>query len=368
MAKTILDAVYGCLIGGAIGDAMGAPVEGWTYWEIREKHGRITDLLPNPRKNSNQLPGGITDDTALRTYIALAIIRKQGRITPDDLAALWVEKGSARRFWANERAVTEKLTWAMDPWDTGRGADQCGTGSMAIAPVGIINAGDSRQAFQDGFNIASVNQDGAERAAAGTMAAGVAHALLPGATVDSLTQCMFDHGNFLMKRAIDLTMDVKARSASLSEFVEKYYVELIDWFFPRPLHRLNQVPPGYPKKAMYYSGSSLEMIPVSLALMSYTSGDVNEGMVEGTNFGRDCDTIASIIGCLAGALQGASAIRREWIETTEANNHDLFEEIENDPSPNFRSQAERLVGALQQEQHLLRNRISLLDGWLEGIK
>jgi len=25
----ILDKVYGCLIGGAIGDALGAPVEGW---------------------------------------------------------------------------------------------------------------------------------------------------------------------------------------------------------------------------------------------------------------------------------------------------------------------------------------------------
>jgi len=29
--------VYGCLIGGAIGDALGAPVEGWYYTEIREK-------------------------------------------------------------------------------------------------------------------------------------------------------------------------------------------------------------------------------------------------------------------------------------------------------------------------------------------
>jgi len=25
----ILDQVYGCLIGGALGDALGAPVEGW---------------------------------------------------------------------------------------------------------------------------------------------------------------------------------------------------------------------------------------------------------------------------------------------------------------------------------------------------
>ncbi len=32
MSRDILDAVYGCLIGGAIGDALGAPVEGLNYF------------------------------------------------------------------------------------------------------------------------------------------------------------------------------------------------------------------------------------------------------------------------------------------------------------------------------------------------
>jgi ADP-ribosylglycohydrolase len=89
------DAVYGCLIGGAIGNAIGAPVEGWNYWEIREKYGRLAELIASPRANANQKPGGVTDDTALRQYIALAIARKRGRITPNDLAALWLEKGTS---------------------------------------------------------------------------------------------------------------------------------------------------------------------------------------------------------------------------------------------------------------------------------
>lgn len=46
MATDILDAVYGCLIAGAIGDALGAPVEGLYWTEIREKYGKVTELMP----------------------------------------------------------------------------------------------------------------------------------------------------------------------------------------------------------------------------------------------------------------------------------------------------------------------------------
>lgn len=41
MSRRLLVKVYGCLIGGAIGDAMGAPAEDWHYSDIRPKFGRI---------------------------------------------------------------------------------------------------------------------------------------------------------------------------------------------------------------------------------------------------------------------------------------------------------------------------------------
>lgn len=93
--KTMADAVYGCIIGGAIGDALGAPIEGMNYWEIREKHGKLQEFIPRTRPGANGLAGGITDDTALRQYVALTIIRKGGRILPDDLAEFWLEKETA---------------------------------------------------------------------------------------------------------------------------------------------------------------------------------------------------------------------------------------------------------------------------------
>jgi hypothetical protein len=57
---------------------------------------------------------------------------------------------------------------------------------MSIAPVGIINAGNPAQAYQDAFNVASMHQDGIERDAAATVAAGFAAAFAPGASVESV--------------------------------------------------------------------------------------------------------------------------------------------------------------------------------------
>jgi ADP-ribosylglycohydrolase len=357
----LFDRIYGCLIGGAIGDALGAPVEGWNYWEIQAQYGKLETLIPSPRPNSNQLAGGVTDDTALRQYVALAIIEKQGRITPDDLAALWVKKGNSRLFWSNERTIYEKLSWGMNPWEAGKGANPCATASMAIAPVGVINAGDPWQAYQDGYLIASVNQDGEERDAAATMAAGVAAAFSPGAELDEVLAVMQRCTSFLMRRALDLTMEIVEASGSIAAFTEAYYRQMIDWRMPRPEYKIKPVADGYPRRAMYYSGSSYEIIPVALAILRLCEGDVNSSLIEAANFGRDCDTIATIVGCLGGALSGASAIRQDWLETCEKANRDLFEELEGDPQVNFYATAQRLRSALLHEKKRAEERVRQLD-------
>lgn len=78
-------------------------------------------------------------------------------------------------------------------------------------------------------------------------------------------------------------------------------------------------------------------------------GDVNQSMIEAASFGRDCDTTASLAGSVAEAMQGASAIRQDWIETVERANVDFFEEVEGDRQANFRSMAQRLVEAPRAE-------------------
>ena len=371
MAKDVLDAVYGCLIGGAIGDSLGAPVEGWYYTDIREKYGRVTELMPG-FGNTGACYGGTTgeryrdaydgpepqvgwfsDDTTMRHYLCLAIARKGGRVTPNDYRDVLVEKLNPNRVWINERALLWKLKAGANPWVSGRGMIPAGCATMAIAPVGVINAGNPAQAYQDGFNIAFVDQEGHNRDGAATMAVGVAAAFLPGATVASVLDTMAEHSSYLMRRAIELTMDLAYESGSVDEFAEKYYAKMLDWSWPTP--------PGQAwNKDRFFSGNTIELVPITMAILYLCDGDVNESMIEAASFGRDCDTTASMAGAIAGVMQGASAIRPDWIETVEKANEDFFEEVEGDPKANFHSMAQRLVEAIMAEKQAALNRAGLL--------
>ncbi len=375
MAKDILDAVYGSVIGGAIGDALGAPVEGMYYTEIREKHGKVTKLMPG-FGNTGDCYGGSTgfryrdaydgppptigwfsDDSTMRHYLCLAIVRKGGRVTPNDYRDVLVEKLNPNRVWVNERALLWKLKAGVNPWDSGRGMIPAGCATMAIAPIGIINAGNPAQAYQDGFNIAFVDQEGHNRDGAATMAAGVAAAFRPDATVESVLNTMTKHSSYLMQRAIELTMDLAYASEGVDEFAEKYYAKMLDWSWPAPAGQTWN-------KDHFFSGNTIELVPITMAILHLCQGDVNQSMIEAASFGRDCDTTASMAGAIAGAMQGAGAIRRDWIETLEKANEDFFEEVEGDPKANFHSVAQRLVEALNAEQRAAQERADLLKAML----
>ncbi len=60
------------------------------------------------------------------------------------------------------------------------------------------------------------------------------------------------------------------------------------------------------------SPDARETVPVTLALFLLAKGDPREAIIMGANFGRDTDTIASMVGALAGAFRGASALPPDW--------------------------------------------------------
>ena len=70
------DYFRGCLIGGAIGDALGAPVEFLRHAEIERRYGRggIRELEPGPSGKAK-----ITDDTQMTIFTAEGILRAAAR-------------------------------------------------------------------------------------------------------------------------------------------------------------------------------------------------------------------------------------------------------------------------------------------------
>ena len=76
--RPVPDRVVGCLLGGAVGDALGGPVEFLTLAEIRARYGRegIRDLVPSYGRL-----GAITDDTQMTLFTAEGLLqaRRRGR-------------------------------------------------------------------------------------------------------------------------------------------------------------------------------------------------------------------------------------------------------------------------------------------------
>jgi ADP-ribosylglycohydrolase len=352
--QRIADDIYGCLIAAAIGDALGAPVEGWYWTEIREKYGRVEEFMPFRTGYSDGSPGTYTDDSVLRHYLALCIVQHGRRITPDDWGEYWIAHVNTKRLWVAEEIARIKLAQGMNPWFTGRGNIPAGCAAMMIQPVGIVNAGNPRQAFQDGMNIAGVNQSGWNQEAAASVAAAQAEALNREATVDSIIGAMYDNSSAFMRRAYDLTMDLARTSDTVDSFAAKFYGKMLDWSWPQRKWTSEH----------HFSGNAHEFVPVVMAILWLCKGDVNECVIEGASFGRDCDTIAAVVGGLAGALQGAGAIRPAWIEQSEHANRPFFEEAGGDPSMTVKRVADRLVGVLEQETQAADRRAEHLRGLL----
>jgi len=70
--KASLDAIRGCLLGGAVGDALGAPVEFLSLEGIRAHHGErgIEDYV-----EFTDGRGCITDDTQMTLFTAEGLLR-----------------------------------------------------------------------------------------------------------------------------------------------------------------------------------------------------------------------------------------------------------------------------------------------------
>lgn len=345
MATDVTDSVYGCLIGGAIGDSLGAPVEGWTHDRIQEEYGTLEEFKQYYMPYSNTEPGTITSDTTMRHYLCLALVEYDGRVTPADFADVLREHLNPDRVWINEEIVVKKLSAGIDPWDAGRGSVPDNKATSAIPPIGIINAGDPEQAYQDGYNIASLLQDGHHRHATATVAAGVAEAISPDATIESIVETMMDQSTGVVTRALDIALGYVEATDSTEELIETLYDRFLDWQWPAVHWDREKYNSGE-----LFSASTLETLPTAVAILASCEGDVNRSIVQGVNYGRDSDAVATVAGSLAGTLNGADKIDDEWKDKVEDRNRDFFEELEGDPNADFQSMADRLVTSLEKER------------------
>ncbi len=297
MKNVLYSKIIGCLAGGIIGDAMGAPVENFTYQMIEEKYGVVNDF-----------EGAGTDDSAIKMILIDAIVNNDGYVTADEFAASFLKlRGQYERlFYIPVRNMLAKITSdVVAPTYAGMGNMQSSSSAMSISPMGIINAGNPRRAAGETYDVAGLIHAGETtfcRDAACSMAAAVAEAMGVGATVESVVEAAYKYihpkSSEVMKNRIIEILDYAKECGDYKKFRE--------WF--------------YAGKRMKETCDSRETVPVALAMFYFGKGDPEKTIIYAVNFGRDADTIATMAGALAGAFAGVEAIKPEWFEKLQKNN------------------------------------------------
>jgi ADP-ribosylglycohydrolase len=88
-----------------------------------------------------------------------------------------------------------------------------------------------------------------------------------------------------------------------------------------PFDTLKEPHKSYTQYARYPSRvHSIEELPVALAYLTWSQGDYRRAVLGGANYGRDSDSIASMVGALIGGLDGQSGLPADWVETVERVN------------------------------------------------
>ncbi|MEJ8634373.1 MULTISPECIES: ADP-ribosylglycohydrolase family protein [Streptomyces] len=343
---TLDDRITGSLIGAAVGDALGGPVEGYTPEQITERHGgRVHGIVgpwngddwrtARPIAPYHKGDGHVTDDT-LMTH---ALIRVYGTVrdhldayavadhlvpdllsTPRWIPELEAEALPLQRIFLAEKWLVARIHYGHhDPREAGSGnIVNCGA-AMYMAPVGLVNAAHPAAAYAEALDIAGAHQSSYGREAAGVFAAAVAAACLPGATPTSVVDAALALAKDGTRSAIEAVAEVAAQHTDFESALTPLRTAVAPFDTVGPDYRAPSLAARRPSRL-----HSIEELPVALGMLLVGEGDYRRTVLGSVNYGRDCDSIATMSGAIAGALGGAAAVPRDWAKTVaEASRLDL---------------------------------------------
>lgn len=323
------DKFAGCLVGGAIGDGLGTSTEGRTPQDIRARFGgRVEDFAPPfaPKADGRHKgDGNISDDTLMVLALCRAHLAKGGQIESHDMATYLLREIVDKSIWIpeyqREQPLIERLFYpekyllirlrlaSVNPREAGIGnMVNCGA-AMYAAPVGMMNAGDADAAYLRAVNVFSAHQYSYGLEAAALMAACVAEALRPNSTVDNIVDVALRLAKDGTRKALEAVVAAAWNASGDESQVQEHLRAAIE-----PYDTVKGGVQEFERAGAYPSQlHAIEEFPIALAFLIMSGGDFKQAVLGSINYGRDADSIASMVGAIIGAMVGKRALPQVWV-------------------------------------------------------
>ncbi|NKC69156.1 ADP-ribosylglycohydrolase family protein [Vagococcus fluvialis] len=350
-----LDKTLGVLYGVAYGDALGATIEKLTYEEIQQNHGLVDTIHRDwykakwPKENRNNRMRGngiITDDTLMMMALLETYFDLERHLDAYDMGKSFVDKIvyqkrfipeldkigviQDRLFYPEQYIFLRHVLANCEPREGGYGnMINCGA-AMYIAPVGIINAGNPRGAYEEAIAFCSGHQASYGLEAAGVLAACVAEGFGYQADIESVVNVALkyakDGTKMAIKDIVDLAVELRPIKNDRKEIVRRFH-QCLNMYSPMgdDVHRKREklgVPSNHYTPSRIFS---IEELPMALAYLVLHEGDAKKAIIDGVNSGRDTDSIGVMIGAISGALDGNTLVSYADRQTLRTVNQMDFE-------------------------------------------
>lgn len=345
-ASQVGERYRGCLLGGAVGDALGAPVEFLSLAEIHERFGAggITDMA-----EAYGRLGAITDDMQMTLFTAEGVLRaymrwslrgichapsvihyaylrwlhtqgvpipKSSPLRGDDLLRGWLIQ---QKDLFSRRAPGRTCIHALgrdaavgDP--ASNDSKGCG-GVMRVAPAGMLyhsltqaNPGAGGENYQRAFDVACKAAALTHGHPTGQLTAGVMAALVFDLLDGSDLKTAID-------RALPLLQARDRHEETLAAVMQAVALSETD---TAPADAIRKMGEGWVAE---------EALAIGL-YCALKATDVETGVIMAVNHDGDSDSTGLIAGHLLGAMHGVSKIPQRWLEPLELKN--VIEEVADD--------------------------------------
>ncbi|SFS68875.1 ADP-ribosylglycohydrolase family protein [Paenibacillus sp. BC26] len=316
---SLQDKFYGCIAGSQVGAALGAPAQGLT-WKNSEAEFGVLDQL-KPYENGWFREAGTTGSGIERQKLLItAISERQDRISAEDVRAIWVSdmtmKAAEKIMEPYDVSLLAVANSGIPARDLGKYCDYAGLNSFAgyCHPVGLINAGDVKNAIRDAFELGQLYYASRSYGVkwSGVTAAAIASAVKPGATIDSVIKDLFTNCDY---SDVGAKIDGYKYGYLRDNIIDELESGLKLTAGCRDFRELREAfDKSYRGCGVPYGNSfANEVVTKAICVVKMVNGNVHDAIIAGANMGRDSVNVAALAGGIAGALSGAAALPESLI-------------------------------------------------------